>query len=109
MKLLTLKQNADFRRLYYRGKSASDPVVAVYAKKNRMDRNRIGITVSVKIGNAVTRTRARRVIREGYRSVEKRLPVGYDFVFVARGRTPFAKSGEVGEAICELVERLELK
>ncbi|MBR4439461.1 MAG: ribonuclease P protein component [Clostridia bacterium] len=109
MKLLTLKQNADFRRLYYRGKSASDPVVAVYAKKNRMDRNRIGITVSVKIGNAVVRTRARRVIREGYRSVEKRLPVGYDFVFVARGRTPFAKSGEVGEAICELVERLGLK
>ena len=109
MKLLTLKQNAEFRRLYYRGKSASDNAVAVYAKKNRTDRNRIGITVSVKIGNAVTRTRARRVIREGYRSVEHRLPQGYDFVFVARGRTPFAKSGEVGEAICELVERLGLK
>ena len=109
MKLLTLKQNAEFRRLYYRGKSASDPSVAVYTRKNRIGRNRIGITVSVKVGNAVTRSRARRVIREGYRSVEHLLPKGYDFVFVARGRTPRMKSNEVGEAICELVERLGLK
>ena len=41
--------------------------------------------------------------------MEHRLPQGYDFVFVARGRTPRMKSGEVGEAICELVERLGLK
>ena len=109
MKLLTLKQNAEFRRLYYRGKSAADPAVPVYAKKNRTDRNRIGITVSVNVGNAVTRTRARRVIREGYRSVERLLPQGYDFVFVARGRTPRMKSNEVGEAILELVARLGLK
>lgn len=109
MKLLTLKQNADFRRLYYRGKSASDPAVAVYARKNRLGRNRIGITVSVKVGNAVIRSRARRVIREGYRMAESRLPTGYDFVFVARGRTPRMKSGEVGDAITELVERLGLK
>ena len=109
MKLLTLKQNADFRRLYYRGKSASDPAVAVYARKNRLGRNRIGITVSVKVGNAVVRSRARRVIREGYRLAEGRLPTGYDFVFVARGRTPRMKSGEVGDAIIELVERLGLK
>ena len=109
MKLLTLKQNAEFRRLYYRGKSAADPAVAVYAKKNGTDRNRVGITVSVKIGNAVTRSRARRVIREGYRSVESRLPKGYDFVFVARGRTPRMKSHEVGEAIRVLAGRLGLK
>lgn len=109
MKLLTLKQNTEFRRLYYRGKSASNSAVAVYAKKNRMDRNRIGITVSVKIGNAVTRTRARRVIREGYRAVAAQLPVGYDFVFVARGRTPHMKSTEAGEAILRLVGQLGLK
>jgi len=109
MKLLTLKTNTEFRRLYYKGKNASNSAVAVYARKNRIDRNRIGITVSVKIGNAVTRTRARRVIREGYRSVEGLLPTGYDFVFVARGRTPLLKSTDVGAAIYRLVKQLELK
>lgn len=109
MKLLALKQNTEFRRLYYRGKNASNSAIAVYAKKNRMDRNRIGITVSVRIGNAVVRTRARRVIKEGYRSVAERMPKGYDFVFVARSRTPRMKSTEVGEAILHLVGQLELK
>ena len=109
MKLLTLKKNTEFRRLYYRGKSASNSAVAVYARKNRIDRNRIGITVSVKIGNAVIRTRVRRVIREGYRSVEDKLPTGYDFVFVARGRTSALKSTDVGAAIYRLVKQLELK
>ncbi len=109
MKLLTLKENTEFRRLYYRGKSASNSAVAVYAKRNRIDRNRIGITVSVKIGNAVTRTRARRVIREGYRSVCEQLPTGYDFVFVARGKTPSMKSTEMGAAIFRLIKQMELK
>lgn len=108
MKLLTLKENTEFRRLYYQGKSVSNSSIAVYAKKNRLGCNRIGITVSVKVGNAVKRTRARRVIRDGYRSVADCIPNGYDIVLVARGKTPFMKSYDVGKAILRCIEQLEL-
>lgn len=108
MKLLTLKENTEFRRLYYQGKSESNSSIAVYARKNRLNCNRIGITVSVKIGNAVKRTRARRVIRDGYRFVINDIPLGYDFVFVARGKTPYLKSYDVGKSILSLINKMEL-
>ena len=56
---------------------------------------RVGITTSKKIGNAVQRNRARRVIREAFRPLAPEVHTGYDLVFVARGRTPFVKSTEV--------------
>ena len=51
---------------------------------NGLNVNRLGITVSKKVGNAVKRNRIRRHIFEAYRLNEQKLKVGYDFVFVAR-------------------------
>ena len=59
----------------------------------------MGITTSKKIGNAVRRNRARRVIREAYRPLASRVKRGYDLVLVARGRTPFVKSTDVGRVL----------
>ncbi len=105
---VTLKQNADFRRLYRRGKSIADPALVVYFAKNRAGICRIGITVSTKIGNAVERNRCKRIIRAAYRGLEAQLPAGYDFVFVARARTKRLKSTQVAAAMRAMLTKAGL-
>ena len=90
----TLNSNTDFRKAYWRGKSYTNPALVTYVVRNRAGLCRIGITTSKKIGNAVQRNRARRVIREAYRS-QTGLTGGYDIVFVARTKTVFKKSTEI--------------
>ena len=97
----TLKENKDFRRLYHRGKSYVSPVLVTYVMKNRKAGLRIGFTTSKKIGIAVQRNRSRRIMREAFRLIAPELNTGYDFVFVARGKTPFVK--------CEAVKRAMTK
>ena len=65
----TLKKNHEFRRLYSKGKSAAAATLAVYCRKSGREGNRVGYTVSNKIGNAVTRNRirTRRACRAGWR------------------------------------------
>jgi ribonuclease P protein component len=91
-KYITLKDNRDFSRLYKKGKSYVSPVLVTYVLKNKSDNLRFGITTGKKIGKAVKRTRARRVIRAAYYELYPNLKSGYDIVFVARGKTPFVKS-----------------
>lgn len=83
---VSLKSNRDFQRLYHKGKSAVSPCVVVYARKNRLGRNRLGITASTKLGHAVVRNKVRRRIREAYRIHEELFRAGYDIIVVARGR-----------------------
>lgn len=97
MKSTTLKENKDFRRLYYRGKSEASSCLVTYALKNKLGESRVGITSGKKIGNAVKRNRARRVIRAAFSEFEGRLNGNYDIVFVARTRTTFVKMQEVRE------------
>ncbi len=82
----TLKRNSDFRRLYARGKSAVNQYMAVYCRRNRAGENRLGYTVSTKLGGAVVRNRVRRRFREIYRLREPELKQGWDIVIVARSR-----------------------
>ncbi len=98
-----LKLNKDFLRLYHRGKSCAKPALVVYAMKNRVGVCRVGITTSKKIGNAVARNRARRVIRAAFQDVVRaQTPAGtWDFVFVARTRTTCVKSTVVAAAMRE--------
>lgn len=97
--IITLKDNRDFRRLYYRGKSYASPVLVTYVLKNRRADVRIGITTGKKIGKAVMRNRSRRIIREAFRALSGSIRNGYDFVFVARTKTPFVKSYDVMKAM----------
>ena len=66
---VSLNLNKDFLRLYHRGKSCAKPALVVYAMKNRTGLCRVGITTSKKIGNAVQRNRARRVIRASLQQI----------------------------------------
>ena len=105
----TLTLNKEFRRVYYRGCAFKTPVVVVYALKNHKGINRIGLTASKKVGKAVQRNRARRVIREAYRLLETQFPTGYDYVFVARVRTVKCSTQEVMRAMQFALGKLPLK
>lgn len=89
-----INSNTDFRRAYTRGKVYTNPALVTYVIKNRAGICRIGITTSKKIGNAVERNRARRVIREAFLSMD--IPdCSVDIVFVARRKTVHKKSTEI--------------
>ena len=101
---VTLKRNCDFRRIYARGKSAVSPALVVYFMRNHTGKNRVGFTTSKKIGNAVTRNRARRILKEGLRRVMPDINTGYDFVLVARNKTKYLKSTDISAALTTLLK-----
>ena len=90
-----LKENRDFKRLYYRGKSFVAPAFVLYCAKGRAGRIRLGITTGKALGGAVQRNRARRVVTAAFRDLSKNIVPGYDFVVVARTRILKVKSTEV--------------
>ena len=104
----TIKKNSDFRRLYKKGKSAVNAYLAVYCRKNRSEENRMGYTVSPKLGHAVVRNRVRRRLREIARLNAPRLKRGWDIVVVARGRCVEAPYRKLEEAYLNACERLDL-
>ena len=83
----SMKENSLFRRLYARGKSAANSYLVIYCRKNGSTENRIGYTVSKKLGHAVVRNRVRRRLREIYRLNAHKFKPGYDIVVVARSRS----------------------
>ena len=105
---VALKQNHVFRRLYSKGKSAGDPYLAVYCRKNRLGHSRLGLTVGVKIGKAVVRNRTRRRIKEAYRVNEARFLPGYDLVIVARVRAGHSRYREIERSLLRLMDKLGL-
>ncbi|MGD9559798.1 MAG: ribonuclease P protein component [Oscillospiraceae bacterium] len=105
MKHRALEKNRDFVRVYRRGKSFVHPHVVVYVNKNRLGITRVGITASKKVGNAVVRNRARRVIRHALADVLPPEVGGVDLVFVARGRTAGQKSHALSPTLKALLVR----
>ena len=92
-----LNQNADFQRLYRSGAFCSLGSALLYVRPNQLPYNRLGITAGKKIGNAVKRNRAKRIIREAYRAAEPMLPIGIDMVVVARSSLPAQSSAVLTE------------
>ena len=105
---VTLKENYEFRRLYQKGASAVGGGMVLYFRKNRLGHNRLGVTVSVKLGHAVVRNRARRRLREVFRLNSGRLRQGYDIILVARGRTLSASWKELNDTFLRLCRKLDL-
>ena len=93
----SLKLNHIFRRLYHTNGQANGYLV-LYARKNRTDTNRVGITVGKKLGHAVVRNRVRRRLREVYRLNEDKFQAGWDIVVVARTRAVYAEFDQLVDA-----------
>ena len=98
-KYVCIKKDKEFRFLFKKGDSIVTDVYGCYARESKRRVNRIGIVTGKKVGNAVKRSRARRVIREAFRLIEPLLreqtQKRYDFIFVARAKTPAMKSTQV--------------
>ncbi len=99
MKFKAINKNTEFIRGYRKGTSCVTPLFVSYVLKNRYGHTRIGITASKKVGCAVKRNRARRVIREALRSLNLDMSQNYDIILVARSKTAKAKSYEVAPLI----------
>lgn len=99
-----LKRNHIFRRLYASSGHANSHLV-LYARKNHLQNNRIGITVSKKLGSAVIRNRVRRRLREVYRINEDRFASGWDIVVVARSRCVKSDFETLTRAYLSLAEK----
>ena len=109
-KNVTIKSDREFRRIYGKGRSAVTPFLVVYLRPNRLGHNRLGVTVSTKLGGAVVRNRARRRLREVYRLAQPRMKQGYDMILVARGPTAqvsYRKLTAAFDKVCEKLQILE--
>ncbi len=99
LKKNVLRKKSDFSAIYNRGKSTGDRFVVVFYRPNHLPYNRTGFLASKKVGNSVKRNRARRLMKESYRSFKDKLPQGYDFIIIARNTISGRKCAEVQKSL----------
>lgn len=105
--LVTMKENYEFRRVYEKGRSAVDPLLVTYCFRRKKGNGiRFGFTSGKKIGHAVERNRARRVMRAAVRELFPLLQGDWDIIFVARAATAASKSTDVQKAMKKHLKKL---
>ena len=98
----SLKKNRDFQNVYRKGKSYANKYLVMYVLKNETEENRIGISVSKKVGNSVIRHHVTRLIRESYRLHEDMFNSGLDIVVIARSTAKDISYHEAESALLHL-------
>ena len=101
----SLKKNKDFQIVYRKGQSYANKYLVMYIYQNQSERNRLGISVSKKVGNSVVRHRLTRLIRESYRLNETLFERGLDIVVVARTGAKGRSYQEIESALLHLGQR----
>ena len=105
----SLKKNKDFQLVYKCGKSYANKYLVMYIKENNTRKNRLGISVSKKVGNSVVRHRVTRLIRESYRLNERSFRQGLDIVVVARPNAKDKSYQEIESALMHLAGRMKIR
>jgi len=100
----SLKKNYEFQYVYKTGKSYANKYLIMYVVENKTNRNRIGISVSKKVGNSVVRHRITRLIRESYRLHENIFNSGLDIVVIARNSASSVSYEEMESALLHLAK-----
>lgn len=95
-------KNQDFQVVYRKGKSYANKYLVMYVLENHTEENRLGISVSKKVGNSVVRHRVTRLIRESYRLQESNFQKGYDIVVIARNSANGRSYQEIESALTHL-------
>ncbi len=101
----SLKKNADFKAVYRKRRSKADKYFVMYILENDIKKNRLGISVSKKVGNSVVRHRLTRLVREAYRLHEDKFNSGLDIVVVARESANPQKYSDKKTLKCQDVEK----
>lgn len=100
-----LRRQADFDRVYGERAYAADDVLVVNGVRNGLGHSRLGLSVSRKVGNAVVRSRWKRLIREAFRKQRAELPVGFDFI-VRPKRGAVARYEAIRRSLPSLAKRI---
>lgn len=103
-----LRGKREFSAVYNKGKSAAGRYVVVFYKKNGLEHNRLGFLASKKVGNAVARNRARRLMKESVRTDIDIKVQGYDIIFIARNTIEGKKKQDITKSLRATIGRTEL-
>lgn len=110
-----LKKNFEFKIIYRRGKSFANDLLVMYILKNKKNRdkdlnfyNKLGVSVSKKVGNSVVRSRCKRLISESFRLNDEFVTKGYDFIFIARNPIDGKNYSDVEKAMKNLIKKAGL-
>ena len=101
----SLRSNRDFQNVFRSGRSYANKYLVMYVSKNQLDGNRLGISVSKKVGNSVVRHRVKRLIKESYRLQENIFNSGLDIVVIARNNAADFTYQEAESALLHLWKR----
>jgi ribonuclease P protein component len=103
-----LKSESDVQRVWRQGATWSHPLMVLRARRNGLPQSRVAFVVSKKVGGAVARNRAKRLMREAIRAKFLATVQGYDLVLIGRHSIPQASLHEVAGALDELLRRAKL-
>ncbi len=104
-----LQKDSDFRKVYKYGKSIANKFLVMYTFPNKLDSNRVGISVSKKVGKAHVRNKTRRRIKESYRlNIDGNIKPGYDIVFIARIAIKDVDYEQVQKSMKHLIRKANL-
>ncbi len=103
-----LRKSQEFQRVYRQGSSVSDKYLVLYVRRNEGERNRLGISVSRKVGNSVVRHRVKRLIKENYRLKENSICQGIDLVVIARAQGAEADFYQIRDSLLKLAKRQKI-
>ena len=106
--IITLKNSREFGSVYNTKDSTANKYLVMYLRANGLEYNRLGISVSKKVGNSVVRHRVTRLIREAYRLNKDNICSGYDIVFVARIFSKDKNYHDIEDAMMHLFRRKKL-
>ena len=108
LKKTTLRNQKHFNAVYKKGKSKGSRLVVLLYKKNGLSYSRIGFLASKKVGNSVCRNRARRLMKEAYRLLDRQTVPGYDIIFIARKNINEKKCNDVKKTIYGVMRAADL-
>ncbi len=98
----SLKKNSDFQNVYRNGRSYANRFFVMYVLEHGAEKNRLGISVSKKVGNSVIRHHITRLVREAYRLQEEKFHRGFDVVLIARAASKNVSYQETEKSLLQL-------